>query len=134
MKNSTITTVIGAVVIAAIAFFGGVQYQKSQRPSFGQQGGVFARRFGGQNAQAVRGQIVSADNNSITVKMQDGSTKLIILPANTTITKATTGSKNDLKTGVQVVVFGTSNSDGSVTATMVSLNSNFGRNMSGAAR
>lgn len=125
MRNNTAMTVIIALVVGAAAFYAGMQYQKSQRPSFaGGQGGQFSNRaFGGgqgrgnfQGARPVIGEILSQDDKSITVKMQDGSTKIVILSGNTTINKATSGSKEDLKTGERVSAFGTINSDGSITA------------------
>ena len=66
-------------------FFGGMMYQKNQTPSFGMMGrGNFAGRFGSQNGQnanfrPVRGQVLSMDNNSLTVKMSDGSTEIVVL-------------------------------------------------------
>lgn len=122
MKNNAVMTLIIVVVVGALAFYGGTQYQKSQRPSFG--GGQFGSRvFGGgqgrsnsQGARPVIGEILSKDDKSITVQMQDGSTKIVILSDKTMINKATTGSKTDLRTGVRVSAFGTTNSDGSITA------------------
>ncbi len=94
-------------------------------------GGQFAQRFGirqgggmmrfGANRPVV-GQIVSVDPTGITVKMPDGSTKIVVVSSSTTINKAATGTKEDLKTGVNVAVFGTANSDGSETAQSIQLN------------
>jgi hypothetical protein len=53
--------------------------------------------------------------------MQDGSTKIVLVSATTQITKSATGTQADLKTGENVVVTGTPNSDGSLTATNVQL-------------
>jgi hypothetical protein len=124
-NNSLTTTIIVAVIVAAIAFFGGMKYQQSKVRLFaaGFAGGQFGRR-GGAGANGVRpvgGSIVSSDDKSVTVKLMDGSTKIILLSDKTVINKATTGSKDDLKTGQQIVVFGTTNSDGSVTAQTVAI-------------
>lgn len=130
MKNHWIITIILVVVIGAGAFFGGMQYQKMQRPSFG--GGAFtgqggAGRRGGAggqfgNARPVRGEIISSDSNSITVKMSDGSSKIVLLGSSTSITEATSAGKEALTTGKQVMVFGNQNPDGSVTAQNIQLN------------
>lgn len=112
------------VVVAAGGFFGGMQYQKSQQVT--SVGGRLAGggRFGAnrQNGSAVRGKITSADNGSITVQLRDGSSKIITISGSTSINKAVNGSKDDLKTGEQVMVFGNNNSDGSVTAQNIQLN------------
>lgn len=124
--NQIILAVIIAVLVGAAGFFGGMQYQKSQRGNMAQFGGAgrFARNGGGQNAnmQPVRGQIISADSNSITVKMQNGSSKIVLLNGSTAITQSASATASDLQVGKQVLVLGTSNSDGSVTASNVSLN------------
>ena len=129
MNKNIIITILVAVVALGAGFFGGMQYQKSQRPSNAffvrgnnlQGGGQF--RFGGQNgARPVFGEIISSDANSITVKMMDGSTKIVIVGSSTAINKAATGTKDDLKTGETVAVIGTANSDGSVTAQNIQLN------------
>ena len=46
----------------------------------------------------------------------DGSSKIVNLTSQTTISKTTTGSATDLKSGETVTAIGTTNSDGSVTA------------------
>jgi|SRR5581483_10691975 len=123
--NKNITTIVLIIIFAAAGFFGGMQYQKSQRGAgFGNgQNGGFVRRFGqnGQNGQAVRGQILSVDSTGITVKLSDGSTKIVVVPTSAMIGKTTTGTKTDLTQGSNVTVFGTNNSDGSVTAQFVQI-------------
>jgi hypothetical protein len=127
MKSNIILTIVIAVVVGIAGFFGGMQYQRSMRGAgFGggqgfRGGGQFAQRYG-QNAKPVRGQITSIDANSMTVKMNDGSSTIVLLSGSTNITKAAQGSKDDLKTGAQVMAIGTSNSDGSITAQLVQLN------------
>jgi hypothetical protein len=128
-NNNLILTIILVLVVGAIAFFGGMQYQKMQRPNFAN--GQFAGRGGANgnrifqgragNNRPVAGEILSTDDNSITVKMPDGSTKIVILSDQTTINKASTGAKSDLKKGERVTAFGTANSDGSITAQNVSI-------------
>lgn len=135
-KSNIIIVVLVVIIVAIAAFFGGVKYQEmhaAKNPTnmmFGAQGqrGQFAQRFGkgggpgGFAGGAVMGQIVSADAKSITVKMQDGSSKIVNLSSSTKISKTDTASSSDLKTGQTVAVFGTTNSDGSVTAQTVQLN------------
>lgn len=128
-KNIIITIVI-VLIVGAGAFFGGMKFQQAQANNtrsaqfttaqgrFGQ--GRFVGR--GMGAMATIGKIVSADSNSITVQMQDGSSKIVNISANTKIVKTDTASASDLTNGTQVAVFGTTNSDGSVTAQNVQIN------------
>ncbi|HEX7042667.1 MAG TPA: DUF5666 domain-containing protein [Patescibacteria group bacterium] len=131
MKKHWIITIVLVIVVGVGAFFGGMQYQRMQRSIFFTQGGQngggrFYARFGngGQNGNVrpVRGQIISSDSNSITVKMPDGSSIIVILSGSTSITKSAPATKDDLTKGQEVVVLGTSNSDGSVTAQTIQLN------------
>ena len=77
---------------------------------------------GGDLVNGVKGLFGNEQRYShLDVKMQDGSTKIVILSEQTSINKASEGSKEDLKTGEQVTAFGTENSDGSVTAQNISI-------------
>jgi len=135
MKNTNVVTIlIIAVVVSAASFFSGIQYQKSQSSNFtnGQfgQGGQGQRGNGQQRTGGARGgfgganvgEIVSLDANSITLKLQDGSSKIINLSDKTTISKTDTASKSDLKTGERIAAIGTANSDGSIDAQNIQLN------------
>jgi hypothetical protein len=70
----------------------------------------------------VMGEIISTDETSITVKTEDGSSKIVLLTGSTSINKAEEVTKTALIKGVRVAVFGTTNTDGSVTAQNVQLN------------
>lgn len=67
------------------------------------------------------GEIISTDGTSMTVKLADGSTKIVLYSDSTMVNKAAQGSKDDLKNQEHVVVIGTTNPDGSITATSIQL-------------
>ncbi len=119
--NSKILIIIIVIVVGAGAFFGGMQYQKSQRST---RSGQFANRFGqnGQNFRPVRGSILSIDNDTLTVKLANGSSTIVVLSGSTAYMKEAAAAKTDLKTGDTVMAIGTSNSDGSVTAQSIQIN------------
>lgn len=130
-----IMTIIVALIVGSAAFFGGMQYQKTQArgpmlgqftgPNSGTQGAGFQGRSGNaQGMQPMSGEIISQDDNSITIKMQDGSSKIVILSDDTNVNKSSEGTKSDLKTGETVTAFGTTNSDGSITAQNISIGGN----------
>jgi len=132
MKNKNTMIIVAVVLIivaAAGGFFGGMMFQKNQAPALGAAGrGNFAGRFGGQGGQnaaafrPVRGQVLDMSTNSLTVKMSDGSTKLVVLSSSTAFMQSTKAALSDVKTGDTVNVVGTANSDGSVTAQDVQIN------------
>jgi hypothetical protein len=78
-------------------------------------------QFDGRGGGLVSGSIIAVDATSITVKTNDGSTKIVLFGSSATISLVTQGSASDLKTGENVVISGTANTDGTVTATSIRL-------------
>lgn len=121
-----------AVIVLAVAsggFYAGMKYQQTRRPAGGafMNGGAGSVRFRSEGrtingARQVMGEIIDKDDASITVKMPDGSTRIVMVSDKTPVNKAEKGSLDDLKNGQTVAVFGTDNADGSVTAQNVQLN------------
>ena len=133
MKNTFLITTIIALLVGGASFFIGTKYQEGKQSNFrrqfdGQIQGQFGqgqRMMGNGNRlgfRPVNGEIISADEKSITVKLADGSSKIVIFTDKTEINKAENAATADLKTGEKVAVFGTENSDGSVTAQNIQLN------------
>jgi hypothetical protein len=143
MKNNYLVTVILVVLVGGIAFYGGLSYQKNKDSlsglsaqdlpaklqSLGLAGGgsggasAFAGRNGGRKGVGgvVMGQIISKDDQSITVKLRDGSTKVVYISTSTMVGATVSASSSDLAVGKTVVANGTANSDGSVAATTVQI-------------
>lgn len=129
LKNNIAVIVIVALLVGGgVGFFGGMQYQKGQRGTIGQfvnNGQFNARGNGairGRNGNGAVGTILSVDANSITVKLADGSSKIVLLTGSTSINKAAQASVSDLSVGERVAAFGATNTDGSITATNVQIN------------
>ncbi len=131
MKNSLVLIVIVALIMGAAGFLAGMKYQQSKQPAFLRQFGNSqgARSGQGQTTRQgfrpVNGEIINADEKSITVKMPDGTSRIVLLSDKTEINKAASGTKEDLKVGETVAVFGTENTDGSLTAQNIQLNPQF---------
>lgn len=137
--NKTITVGLVAAVVCGLGGYliGGMHTTTgaSGAPSVQGGGGGFAGRNGGTGAArfagggATMGTIIAKDATSITVELRAfGSTtpsttgtKIVLYDPSTQIMKTSSGSANDLSVGDNVTVSGTSNSDGSVTATMIQL-------------
>ncbi len=83
------------------------------------------RSGGANNASGLRpvnGEIIAVDDKSITVKLQNDTSKIILLDSKSSINKTATATVADLKIGEKIAAFGTENSDGSLTAQNVQLN------------
>ena len=129
MSTKIVAGVVGVVLMGA-SFYGGMVYGKSTTPNMGQfatnsfgSGGDMMRgaRSMGMNGGFTAGEIIASDASSITIKMQNGSTKIVLVGGSTAISKSATGTKNDLTSGTFVTVSGAANSDGSVTAQSVQI-------------
>lgn len=140
MKNTkALIPVILLLAGLGAGFFGGIQYRNYQiaktRGSFvlGANGQRFTGTRTGQGVTAgarggaVSGSILSMDASSITVKLADGSSKIVLFSTSTTYSKTVNAAQTDLKVGENVAVAGATNSDGSVTATNVQINPEFSR-------
>src|SRR3989338_2843457 len=128
MNTKIIAGIVGTAVVAGVAFYGGMTYGKGSQPTRGQLGnGQNFRGEAGGNGMRVagggiaQGEIISMDASGITIKMQDGSTKIILVASSTQVMKSAVGSFVDLSNGVNVVVTGSANSDGSMTAQSVQI-------------
>jgi len=130
-KQIMITAGIGLFTFV-LGFFGGTMYQKQSSPI---QNDAIARTrnfengaTGGTNSQnrntmrPIIGEILAIDAQSITVKLADGSSKIVVTSPKTTAIKNEKVELKDLKSGEKIGVFGSENADGSVNALSVQIN------------
>lgn len=134
--------IIIVLIVGAGAFYGGMQYDKSKNSASNLSAAAFANlspqerqarlqqmSANGQGAQGtgqrsnrasgggfVSGQIIAKDDKSITLKLPDGSSKIVFFSDSTSVMKSESGAAADLANGQQVTINGTTNQDGSVTA------------------
>ncbi len=133
-KNKKIVFIVVGIIVLVGVFFIGMSFGKSQTTAGGANR---TGQFSGMNRNNrtagggfVSGQIISKDANSITVQIMNGDptatntstgSKIIFLDTSTAISKMATGSLNDLATGTEVSVTGTTNADGSITAKSIQI-------------
>jgi len=127
MKNNLIIIAITGIVLGSGGFFAGIKYQQSRAPGFDNmsKNATMRQRPGGpaHELSSVRGSIISQDKDSLTIKMVDNSSKIILLSDLTKINTTSEASKEDLTIDDQVVIFGQTNSDGSVSAETIQIGS-----------
>ncbi len=135
-----IVIIVGVAIVGGLSFYAGMKYSanKQSQSGFGnltaeqrqqrfqQMGGNGAGRVLGTGAgQAgggfVSGEILSKDNNSATIKLRDGGSKIILFSTSTAITKFVTSTSKDLGVGKNIMVNGEQNTDGSITAKSIQL-------------
>jgi hypothetical protein len=106
-------------IVAIIALVGGIFYGKSgtssatARGSYASSTRSAAGRAGGG---FVSGQIISVDSNSLTVSLANGNSQVVFYSSSTQVMKPTIVPASNLAAGTRVMIGGTPNSDGSLTA------------------
>ena len=134
-KNKILIAIV-AIAIGISGFIAGLKYQESKTTEFARnlpknieqmRGQMGHQPNGGPELYSVRGEILSVDDSSVVVKLADDSSKIVILSDLTEINKSGEGSMEDLNEGVEVMVMGQTNSDGSITAQNVQIGTSFMR-------
>lgn len=143
MKNKKIIIVVViCLVVASLSFFGGMKYANSKSSSgrfanntqngFNQNGtsrtGNGMMRGNINGGGLVEGEVLSKDDTSMTIKLNNGGSKIVFYSPATKVEKTVDGLVADVVTGNQVTIIGTPNSDGSVNATSIQLRPNFTNN------
>lgn len=132
MNKQIITIVVVAVVVGGLGFYGGTKYASGQRSMPGnfagqrqgdsQQFGTGGQRnVGGGMSGFTIGEVISKDATSITVKLQDGGSKIILTSESTQVTETASSSISSIEVGEQITATGSANSDGSISAEFIQL-------------
>ena len=122
-EHLALYVVITLVLMAGSYFVGTKHAASSQQMRGGFAGGMMGGagnrlRMGGG---FVTGEVTAKDENTVTVKMRDGSSRIVLYSGTTQVMKSTSGAMDDVAVGSQVMVQGASNSDGSVTAQSIQI-------------
>ena len=135
-KQKIIAVVVGVIVVGGGLFYGGMKYGQANASATVAGAGAYARFQGGAGTTRVGrgalgagggitvGQVIAKDNTSVTIQLSTdagGGSKIIFLSASTPVMKSVNGSTNDIVVGNNVMISGTANSDGSITATNVQI-------------
>lgn len=131
--------IIVLIIIGSGAFYGGMKYAQN-KTSRGFAQGVEERQqlFQGSAGQGfqtemrrdaglnfLRGAVIAKDEQSLTLKMPDGGSKIIFFSDSAEISKTIEGSVDDIEIGKQIIISGEENPDGSYTAKTVQLSSGY---------
>ena len=132
--------IIIIVIVAAGSFFAGMKYGQSksstnlsrgnfqnmspeERQQRIQQMGTAGVGFrdNRESSGFASGEIISKDDKSITIKLPDGGSKIIFYSETTEVGKFVDGTPTDLEVDKTVIVNGTANQDGSITAQSIQM-------------
>lgn len=134
-KRARIAIIVAALLaLMAISFYCGTLVS-----SLGRRGGMMGSGPGGQfggtggtgttntaakkatGASYIMGEILSIDDSSLTVKLMNGGSKIVIFGTSTEVGKFTTGAFSDLSAGQSVMINGNATADGSITAKSIQI-------------
>jgi len=123
-------TIILCVACAVIFFFAGMFYGNMTKNAASLAGRGFssssARGFGGtarggNGGGFASGQVMAKDNQTITLQLPNGNSEVVFYSSSTQVVKPTAASVDDVVNGTQVMIGGTQNADGSLTAQSIQI-------------
>lgn len=142
-KKLVIIMLVAGLIVGAGSFYGGMVYQRSTVRQFGPgnftangpwrgmiggqggQGGQGMMGPGGQAAQdgtsMLNGEVTKKSSNSVTLELQDGTLKTVGVTSDTNINKMADGSMRDVKVGERLIIRGTGDSSGRITADSIQI-------------
>ena len=133
MKKILPIVIITLIIAGVGGFYGGIKYNQSKSPSLFQkqreqffQGNVgenFPDGLGNKKAgfSFLNGEVIDKDEQSLTIKMPDGGSRIVFFSDFTEISKIANGLIDDIEIGKQVMVNGEENPDGSCTAETIQI-------------
>ena len=133
LKDKKIGTaaVAAIAIISLVAGFGiGWSFSGSKKSSFPSNGNFQQMRNGGSGQfggarqsglSIVSGEVMKLDANSMTVKTEDGSSKVVYFSESTVVSQMATSSVESLQSGKQVIVSGKENSNGFLTVSSIQI-------------
>jgi len=131
LKNNKMIAIILIFIFAGtLVFFVGMKCGQIKNNKLGNNLSQFGARStgtqkgmigGSKNGGVTMGEILSRDDKSITIKLRDGGSKIILYSVTTEISKFTAGAIDDLTVGSNIMINGKTNNDGSITAQTIQL-------------
>ncbi len=134
MRNKIIILCVLFLLVGAGCFFAGLKYgQRNNQQNFSgnffkgsninQQaaGGNEMRRRLSQPNNIVVGEIIKKEEGSLVIKLKDGGSKIILFSQDVPIMRMASSTVDQLQSGVNIMVTGTQNEDGSFSAESIQI-------------
>lgn len=130
-KKFLIIILVAVILAGAGGFFASRSLSEKSGANIGSafgdhQEGDFSGRFDSMrdmrgSSSPLFGEIISQGEGSFTIKLSDGSTRIIFISNSTQITKSIDGTLGDLEIAGQIFISGEENPDGSYTAKTIQI-------------
>ncbi len=140
MERMKYKTHIVWAAVAVIALIGGIFWGKGmaagESKQFANSGYSSSTRGSfrtGSSGSVFAGQVSAISGSDITLQLPNGNSEVVLYSSSTPVTEPTNVSISKVATGSNIVVMGTQNSDGSVTASSIEIgNGGFFRGSAGS--
>lgn len=123
-KKEKIIFIISIIIFSGASFYVGMNYEKKEegvsqlnRPNNLNTNISRQRQDGGM----INGEVKEIKDNILTIGVGDEGSKLVLFSDSTQVQKTTSGDIEDIKLGIRVVVTGSENQDGSITARSIQI-------------
>ncbi|MDR3581731.1 MAG: DUF5666 domain-containing protein [Candidatus Pacebacteria bacterium] len=83
--------------------------------------GTSSTRTGGAGGGFVTGEVTSIDGSNITLQLPNGNSEVVLYSSSTPVTEPTTVTVSKLTVGTRIMVGGSANADGSMTAQTIQI-------------
>lgn len=131
MKKNNILYITTIIITMILGFVLGIMYQQNKmiKPSTFQSMRDRQPQMQNRNNtfRPLNGKVINIDKDSITIKLTDNSSKIVMITKNTEIHTTSKITLDDIKKNENIVVFGEINTDGSVVAQNIQINPMFQR-------
>jgi len=123
-KNTVSIAIIALIVGVGIGYAGASMFARPAATLSQDTRGGFNGRVGGMMRGAgglLSGTVAKKDTGSITLNTKDGNSRVIFITPDTSVSKSVSGTLDDVSVGATIIASGTTNSDGSVSASLIQL-------------
>lgn len=126
MKKHLLSSVIVAVIFGGAGFAGGwlLKTHNTSQAANGYSTGTsyYYKRHNNINAKShLVVAVLSVTPSSLTVKLPNGNTEVVYVSGSTKYTLQTPATSSNVSQGQSIIVSGSNNSDGSVTANNITI-------------
>ncbi len=119
-KNTIIAAAVALVVGLSAGYYLHTAPAQTQNTS-GNVTRTGGMRGGANGGGFLSGTVAAKDSGSITLNTRDGSSHVVLINPATSVSKSVSGALSDVAVGSTIIVSGTTNSDGSVSASLIQL-------------
>lgn len=124
-KNNVSIAIVSLIIGVGIGYLGGNTLHPATLAQ-NAQGGFAGTRGGGMRGAGagggfLSGTVAAKDSGSITINTRDGNSHVVLVTPATNVSKSVSGAISDVSVGATITVSGTTNSDGSISASLIQL-------------